>query len=61
MNRPYLSEVAPYLFEDRRGDNHVPGIGLFKGLRLIAHLTPSEAIDLANHLVDLAESLEVDK
>ncbi|MEV5052157.1 hypothetical protein [Arthrobacter sp. LAR12-1-1.1] len=37
-----------------------PGIGLMHGGKIRAHLTPAEAYDLANRLVDMADHLERD-
>lgn len=35
-----------------------PGIGLMRGNAICAHLTPAEALALADRLVDMAEALE---
>jgi len=57
MKRPYLSKVHSWQWRDQHG-NATPGIALRKGQHIAAHLTPAEAIDLANRLVDLTEELE---
>jgi len=59
--RPYFSRISPYSYKPKGGSDPVPGIGLFRGRELSAHLTASEALELADKLVDLAESLEGDK
>lgn len=56
-SRPYLSKVHSWEWRDKDG-NATPGIALRKGNYIVAHLTPGEAIDLSNRLVDLAERLE---
>ncbi|RNL51585.1 hypothetical protein [Arthrobacter oryzae] len=54
--RPYL-KPRPYIWKDE--DRTVtPGIGLMHGGQIRAHLTPAEAYELANQLVDLADHLE---
>lgn len=56
-SRPYLSKVHSWEWRDKDG-NATPGIVLRRGPRIVAHLTPGEAIQLSNRLVDLAERLE---
>ena len=58
MTRPHFSHVHAWQWKDRHG-NATPGIALRKGRHVAAHLTPAEAIDLANRLVDLVETMEV--
>lgn len=55
--RPYLSKIYCWNWKDEQG-NVTPGILLRKGKHVAAHLTATEAIQLANRLVDLAEQLE---
>lgn len=57
-SRPYLSKVHHWHWKDRHG-NTTPGIVLRHGPRIVAHLTPGEAIQLSNRLVDLVETMEV--
>lgn len=57
MTRPYLSKIQPWHWKDQHG-NTTPGILLRKGHRIVAHLTPGEAIQLSNQLVDLVETME---
>lgn len=58
MKRPHLSKVQRWYWKDRHG-NSTPGIVLRQGHRIVAHLTPGEAIQLSNRLVDLVETMEV--
>lgn len=55
--RPHISRIRTYTYKSKDGLG-TSGIGLFKGRELTAHLTPTEALDLANLLVDLAEKIE---
>lgn len=59
MKRPHLSKVQRWYWKDQHG-NSTPGIILRKGPHIAAHLTPAEAIDLSNRLVDLAEKMEME-
>ncbi|EZP62322.1 hypothetical protein [Micrococcus luteus] len=52
--RPFYSNIRPYPWRDK-DDTTVPGIGIFKGSSLCLHLTEDEAIELANHLLDVIE------
>ena len=52
--RPHISRIRTYTYKSKDGSG-TEGIGLFKGRELAVHLTPSEAIELANTLVDEAE------
>lgn len=54
--RPYV-QVRAYVWRDADG-TPTPGISLRNGQRLAAHLTPTEAIAMANKLVDLTEQVE---
>lgn len=53
--RPYLTAR---LWSWRESEHSTPGIGLFRGVELRAHLTPAEAYAMANRLVDLADKLQ---
>lgn len=55
--RPYISKVHPWEWRHPNSDP-TPGVALRQGPRIVAHLTPAEAIDLANRLVDLTEAME---
>jgi hypothetical protein len=44
-----------YTFHDRDGSRSI-GVGLLSHQRLIQHLTPEQAINLADQLVDAAEA-----
>lgn len=50
-DRPYFSHARIYAW-----DNTI-GISIHKGAEVVAHLTPDEAIQLSNQLVDLAERI----
>lgn len=56
MSRPYLSPRF-WSWKDQAG-NETPGVGLFRGRYLQAHLTPTECFALADTLTDYAETLE---
>lgn len=53
MSRKTINRVRQWAW--RTGDYETPGIGLFYDRRLVAHLTPDEALDLANNIVDTLE------
>jgi hypothetical protein len=53
MSRPYAT-FRRYTWRDRNG-REVPGIGAYKGAKLVLHLTVEEALRLADQLVDLTE------
>ena len=55
MRRPKLTARK---WEWRSPTGNIAGIGLMRGYHLNAHLTPDEAITLANRLVDLAEQMQ---
>lgn len=55
MSRPYLN-VRRWEWRDQDG-NATPGIGLWRGKSLKAHLTPDEARQLADTLHDHADQL----
>ena len=50
--RPYFSHARIYAW------NGTLGISIHKGADVVAHLTPDEAIELSNNLVDLAERIK---
>lgn len=54
--RPRLSRVKPWTWLN--GKQRTPGVSLWKGNRLVAHLTASEAYELANKIVDETEKIE---
>jgi hypothetical protein len=56
--RPYIGRIRRFNWLNQHTGNYVPGIGLWHGQRLMAHLTPLEAKQLADRLVDLAELIE---
>lgn len=58
-DRPYISSVRRRVWLLRSGGT-IPGIALHAGPKLIAHLTPAEALSLSNQLTDLAERIEVE-
>ena len=58
MNRPYIGRIRRFNWLSKQTGNHIKGIGLWHGARLMAHLTPTEAKQLADRLVDLAELIE---
>ncbi|WPU08083.1 hypothetical protein SMD14_13005 [Pseudarthrobacter oxydans] len=54
--RPYL---VPRMWSWKDTErNTTPGIGLFRGQELKAHLTPDEARALADKLHDMADNLQ---
>lgn len=59
-HRPYLSRVHIRAWHDK-DHGTTPGIALQQGHRIAAHLTPEEAIELSNQLVDLVEELEAQR
>lgn len=54
--RPYFSHVR---LNNWTNEDHTKtlGIAVHKGADVVAHLTPDEAIQLSNQLVDLAERI----
>ena len=54
--RPYFSHarINTWTNEDL---TQTAGISIHKGADVVAHLTPDEAIELSNKLVDLAERI----
>lgn len=54
-HRPYISLTRPYRWLHQDG-TETAGIALMAGPRVLAHLTPDEALNLSNQLVDLAEA-----
>jgi hypothetical protein len=58
--RPYFNKVIPHTWT-RDGEPPTPGIALIGLGGYSAHLTPAEALELSNRLVDLAEALESHK
>lgn len=56
--RPYIGKIRRFNWLSQHTGNHIPGIALWHGQRIIAHLTPVEAKQLADNLVDLAEQVE---
>ncbi|WP_104175515.1 hypothetical protein [Arthrobacter sp. Y81] len=58
MSRPYAT-FRRYTWRDTNG-REVPGIGAYKGAKLIIHLTNDEALKLADQLVDLTEKQQRD-
>lgn len=54
MRRPFVT-VRKWIWH--QGQTHTPGIGIMRGASVCAHLTPTEALALADHLVDMAEAL----
>ena len=56
--RPYIGSIRRFNWLSRTTGNYIPGIGLWHGKQLMAHLTPTEAKQLADRLVDLAELIE---
>ena len=54
--RPYISQLCPRDWHAPDGTT-VNGIGLMAGRKLLAHLTPDEALKLSDRLVDLAERI----
>jgi hypothetical protein len=55
--RPYFSKVVPQTWT-KPGHPDTPGIAFIGLGGYSAHLTPAEAIELSNHIVDIAETLE---
>lgn len=59
MTRPSV-KVRPKIWKEMDG-SRIPGFALFSTKRLvIAHLTPAEAIQLANELIDRVEQHETE-
>lgn len=57
VSRP---QVKPRYWEWRDRDrNETAGVGLFRGSDLQAHMTPTEARNLADQLHDMADQIEV--
>ncbi|WP_207346416.1 hypothetical protein [Arthrobacter sp. E3] len=54
--RPYL-KARPWTWKTQDGPQF-PGIGLFRGDRLQAHMTPTEARTVADTLHDLADQID---
>lgn len=54
--RPYL-KARPWTWKNQDGPKF-PGIGLFRGDRIQAHMTPAEARATADLLHDLADQIE---
>ncbi|WP_427129330.1 hypothetical protein [Pseudarthrobacter sp. S9] len=52
----FTLRAAPRVF--KKAGTHTPGIGVFSDLYLVQHLTQSEALALADQLVDAAEQIE---
>ena len=42
MNRPYIGSIRRFNWLSKQTGNYIPGIGLWHGKRLMAHLTPTE-------------------
>lgn len=55
--RPYLGRVKPYTWRNPRTGEQTPGIVLNAQHGVVAHLNATEALALADQLVDLAEKL----
>ncbi|MDR6623047.1 hypothetical protein [Sinomonas atrocyanea] len=58
--RPFIGKVRRYVWRTHEGAC-TDGIGLMSGPRILAHLTPDEALALSNELTDLAETLEAER
>jgi hypothetical protein len=54
--RPAIGRVRRWTWLN--GEQRTPGVSLWKGGKLIAHMTPSEAYQLANKIVDETEKIE---
>lgn len=54
--RPY-ARIRKHIWRDQNGQE-VPGIALYHGERIVIHMTPAEALQIADKLVDLAERIE---
>lgn len=55
--RPYIGRVRPYTWTPKTGDDPVPGLLLGGAAGIAAHLTKTEAYELANQIVDAADKL----
>lgn len=54
MNRPTVGQVRRYKWLKNDGGT-TEGIAIMRNRRLIAHLTPDEAIHVANQIIDTLE------
>jgi hypothetical protein len=52
----YVLRATEYTWHDRDG-TPTPGVGLFVDHSIVQHLTPEQAIQLADQLVDAAETI----
>lgn len=57
MTRRTYAYVRKWTWK-HKDDTETPGIGIFQGRNLIAHLTPDEARAMADQLHDLADLTE---
>ncbi|MGM9474341.1 hypothetical protein ACS5PJ_20340 [Pseudarthrobacter sp. YS3] len=57
MSIPPFIKARFWEWKDRDGTS-VPGVGLFRGVELKAHLTPAQARTLADKLHDMADRIE---
>ena len=53
MNRPIVTKVRRYHWFD--GDDRIEGLAIMSGHRIRVHMTPDEAIQVANNIVDTLE------
>lgn len=55
MTRPTVTQVRRYTWFD--GDTRIEGIGLLNDRRILFHLTPAEALQIANDIADTLQEL----
>lgn len=55
MSRPAVTQVRRYNWLD--GDDRIQGIALMSNYRIRVHMTPDEAIQVANDIVDALEGV----
>lgn len=53
MSRPAVTQVRRYNWLD--GDDRIQGIAIMSDYRIRVHMTPDEAIQVANDIVDALE------
>lgn len=53
MRRPTVTKVRRYNWFD--GDDRIEGLAIMSGRHIRVHMTPDEAIQVANNIVDTLE------
>ena len=55
MTRPTVTKVRRYTWFD--GDTRIEGIGLLNDRRVLFHLTPNEAMQVAHDIADTLQEM----